>query len=103
MSDDDGYRGPATLTVDGRPISVHVVLDARYEPQDGRLHWFGRLRAAAESDGAPLGSVNGSVIELEAGAGPVPAQLGDVDPWGRIRVTGTGAPPYLIPAPPHTG
>lgn len=98
MSDDDGYRGPATLTVDGRPMPVHVVLDARYEPQDGRLHWFGRLRGP---DGGRLEAVNGAVVELEAGAGPVRAQLGDVDPWGRVRVTGTGPPPYLIPAPPQ--
>ena len=40
----DGYSGPATLTVDGRRVPVHAVLDARHEPQDGRLHWFGRLR-----------------------------------------------------------
>ena len=45
MSDTDGYAGPATLTVDGRAVPVHAVLDARHEPQDGRLHWFGRLRA----------------------------------------------------------
>ena len=44
MSDADGYAGPATLTVDGRAVPVHAVLDARHEPQDGRLHWFGRLR-----------------------------------------------------------
>jgi hypothetical protein len=96
MSDEDGYTGPATLTVDGRPIPVHVVLDARYEPQDGRLHWFGRMRTAAE--GTPLESAarDGTVIELQAGAGPVPARLGDTDPWGRIRVTGVGPTPYPV-------
>ena len=81
----DGYSGPATLTVDGRPVPVHAVLDARYEPQDGRLHWFGRLRGDVP---------RGVEVALDAGAGPTPARLGDVDPWGRVRVTGVGPPPY---------
>ena len=86
----DGYSGPATLTVDGRPVPVHAVLDARYEPQDGRLHWFGRLRAADLLGAVPAGAE----VALDAGAGPVAARLGDVDPWGRVRVTGVGGPPY---------
>jgi len=93
----DGYSGPATLTVDGRPVAVHAVLDARHVPQDGRLHWFGRLRAAP----GLLGPVPaGPDVALDAGAGPVAARLGDVDPWGRVRVTGVGGPPYPAPPPP---
>ena len=52
MDDDhDGYRGPATLTVDGREVPVRAILDARHEPQDGRLHWFGRVALDGEAHG----------------------------------------------------
>jgi Domain of unknown function (DUF4873) len=84
----DGYAGPATLTVGGRLVPVHALLDARHEPHDGRLHWFGRLVPAI--DPAPPA---GTEVALDAGAGPVAARLGDVDPWGRVRVTGVGPPP----------
>lgn len=100
MPDDDGhadgYTGPATLTVDGRAVPVHALLDARHEPQDGRLHWFGRLRAEETA----LGDLPATaVLLLDAGAGPVAARLGDVDPWGRVRVTGVGRPPYASHQP----
>ena len=99
MSDADGYAGPATLMVDGRAVPVHAVLDARHEPQDGRLHWFGRLRATDPADaGFDEGSA-GAVVALDAGAGAVRARLGDVDPWGRIRVTGVGPLPYPVSPP----
>lgn len=100
----DGYSGPATLTVDGLSVPVHAVLDARHEPQDGRLHWFGRLRPtphAPENAAGLLGAVRaGAEVALDAGAGPVAARLGDVDPWGRVRVTGVGGLPYPDPPPP---
>jgi uncharacterized protein DUF4873 len=91
-----GYAGPATLTIDGRAVPVHAVLDARHEPQDGRLHWFGRLRAAEGAWDAAAESVT-----LDAGAGPVAARLGDVDPWGRVRVTGVAPLPYRRVVHPH--
>jgi Domain of unknown function (DUF4873) len=96
----DGYAGPATLTLDGRALAVHVVLDARHEPQDGRLHWFGRLRAdGAGLDLADATAPRAAAVQLDAGAGPVAAQLGEVDFWGRVRVTGVGRPPYAVPEP----
>ncbi len=68
MSDPDGYMGPATLTVDGRAVPVHAVLDARHEPQDGRLHWFGRLCAADPA--LPVDKLSGASVALDVGAGP---------------------------------
>ncbi len=101
MSDDDGYRGPATLTVDGREVPVTVILDARHEPQDGKVHWFGRLTLDAEPEPAlrtALTAPNGA-LELRTGGGRGTARIGDVDPWGRYRVTGVGRPPYTLDHP----
>jgi hypothetical protein len=93
---EDGYQGPATLTVDGRDVPVTVVLDARHEPQDGRLHWFGRLTLERAAEPALLTALtsNGSHLELSTDGGRSEARIGDLDPWGRYRVTGVGRPPF---------
>lgn len=92
---EDGYSGEATLSVDGRELRVKAILDARHEPQDGRLHWFGRLVLPA---GSGPGNLSGDV-ELSTPSGRAPGRLGDVDPWGRYRITGVGTPPYHVPDP----
>lgn len=102
MSDDDeGYRGPATLTVDGHDVPVTVLLDARHEPQDGKLHWFGRLTLAEAVDPSVLTALSSSTstVDLRTDGGRSPARLGDIDPWGRYRVTGVGRPPFTIDDP----
>jgi hypothetical protein len=98
---DEGYAGPATLTVDGRDVPVTVLLDARHEPHDGKLHWFGRLTLAGAVEPAVLTALSSSTSTLElrtAGPGS-PARVGDIDPWGRYRVTGVGHPPYPLDNP----
>ncbi|MGQ0573089.1 MAG: DUF4873 domain-containing protein [Pseudonocardia sp.] len=91
MSDhEDGYTGPATLHAGGAELAAHVRLDARHEPHDGRLHWFGRLRLDA---GATL-PVAAAEVELRTPTGRAAARIGDLDPWGRYRITGVGTPPY---------
>lgn len=99
--DDDGYRGPATLVVDGRDVPVTVILDARHEPQDGKVHWFGRLTLSADPEPDVLSALtasNGS-LELRTDGGRSAARIGDLDPWGRYRVTGVGRPPYILDEP----
>lgn len=92
---DDGYTGPATLHVDGTALPVHAQLDARHEPHDGRLHWFGRVRP----DGDAVIPAGAAAVELATAAGRAAARLGDRDPWGRYRVTGVGRPPYALDDP----
>lgn len=100
MSDEheDGYAGPATLTVDGQEHPVEALLDARYEPHDGRMHWFGRVRLGPE-DPAQAGLASARDVELSTPGGRAKATIGDCDPWGRYRVTGVGAPPFIVEEP----
>ena len=103
-SDDhhDGYSGPATLTVDGRDVPVEAILDARHEPYDGRMHWFGRVRPApdVEADAELASAISAaSHAELATASGRAQARIGDADPWGRYRVTGVGPPPFRIEEP----
>ena len=86
------YRGPATLYLGETATTVHVRLSAQFEPVEGRFRWAGRTRP----DAALLGTVRAGAREavLQIGAVRVPVRLGDPDPWGGIRVTGTGKPPW---------
>jgi hypothetical protein len=93
---EEGYTGPALLTVDGRGFPVHARLDARHEPLDGRLHWFGRIRI---DDAIEAPDIRGGNVELSTEGGHAPAHIGDVDPWGRYHVTGVGPPPYRLDQP----
>lgn len=92
MADDheDGYCGPAVLSVGGRDLPVQVLLDARHEPQDGRLHWFGRMTLESE----PVPGMTSGRVELSTTTGRAEVKVGEVDPWGRYRVTGVGLPPF---------
>jgi uncharacterized protein DUF4873 len=92
---DEGYAGPAVLTVHGQDLPVHAHLDARHEPHDGRLHWFGRVRI----EGTAPEDLTSGTVELRTEGGRAQARIGDVDPWGRYRVTGVGAPPFRVDEP----
>ncbi|MFC4949451.1 DUF4873 domain-containing protein [Pseudonocardia sp. GCM10023141] len=99
----DGYTGPATLTVAGRALAVEALLDARHEPHDGRMHWFGRVRLspadAAETELVAAITAGTGPVELSTPGGRAAAKVGDVDPWGRYRVTGVGTPPFALDDP----
>lgn len=95
----DGYIGPATLHVDGQDLAAHVQLDARHEPHDGRLHWFGRLRFDPEVPVPPGFGAASADVAVTTPGGRAVARIGERDPWGRYRVTGVGAPPYTLGDP----
>lgn len=93
--DEDGYRGPATLLLDGVELAVTVTLRGNFEPVDGRYHWYGRLQpsdALAEKVGARK-----SPAVLRTPVGEAGGVLSEPDPWGRYRITGTSRPPFEIP------
>jgi hypothetical protein len=96
---EDGYRGPATLTVDGRDVPAQAMLDARHEPHDGRLHWFGRVVVDAGPEMLAALTAPNARVELSTDGGRAAARVGDLDPWGRYRVTGVGTPPFRLDEP----
>ncbi len=92
--DEDGYRGPATLTLDGTDFPVTVRLLGHFQPLDGWYHWYGRV-AADDALHAALGGSRASV-HVVTPEGSADGEIADVDPWGRYRLTGTSTPPYAL-------
>ncbi|MBH5333466.1 DUF4873 domain-containing protein [Streptomyces pactum] len=94
---EDGYRGPATLVIDGVEHPVSVLLRGHFQPIDGRYHWYGRLGADPELV-ERLGGGRVAAV-LRTAEGEASGELSDPDPWHRYRITGTQAPPFRIAGP----
>jgi hypothetical protein len=95
-SHDDGYAGPATLTVGPDVFKVRVDLRGVFQPIDGRYHWYGRIE---RHDGlaAALGTRR-AAGHLTTPGGSAPCELSDPDTWQRYRITGTSTPPFAVAA-----
>jgi hypothetical protein len=91
---DEEYRGPATLRVGDEDLAVSIRMSARFEPIEGRFRWAGRT--TPDDD---LRSRVGSGLrdgQLTIGKSPrTPVKLSEPDPWGGIRLSGTGTPPWF--------
>jgi hypothetical protein len=83
---EEQYDGPATIA----DSPVEVILRGHFEPIDGRFHWWGRIAATEHLDAER----SGSTITLVTPHGRAEGRLSDVDPWGRLRIAGTGRPPF---------
>ncbi|HKT00561.1 MAG TPA: FAD-dependent oxidoreductase [Rugosimonospora sp.] len=102
MSDSEDYAGPALLRTGEVDSPVEVSLSGHVEPLDGRYHWAGRIAPYPGLAELVRGGRGTAVATLRIGAGAaVPARLTEVDPWGGVRVTGTGAPPWPDQEPPE--
>ncbi|NUT34057.1 MAG: DUF4873 domain-containing protein [Hamadaea sp.] len=82
------YDGPALVG----DLAVTVHLAGRWEPVDGRFHWGGRIEPIPAV--AALVRAGRRETLLRIGDQQAPARLAEVDPWGGVRVTGVGAPPW---------
>jgi hypothetical protein len=86
------YRGPASLVVGDRAIPVTAVLAGNLNPLDGLFHWYGRV------SGVDLPRPGRTAAALTIGNESRPVRLEEVDPWGNLRVSGAGRPPYELSA-----
>ena len=91
---DEEYRGPASLRIGTDSRTVEVRLSARFEPLEGRFRWAGRTSpddVLRERVGAGLREAQLSI----AGSQAMGVRLSEPDPWGGVRLSGTGAPPWF--------
>jgi len=90
----DGYDGPAEIVDGDTVVPVTVTLRGQFDPISGKYHWYGRVAAAAEV--AALVADGARRVALRTPHAEVATSLSDVDPWGRPRVEGFGATPFLV-------
>jgi hypothetical protein len=93
---DEGYRGPATLVVEGAEFAVRVDLRGHFQPIDGRYRWYGRVEAHEELTAALGGKKRPAEVRTRHGSAT--GELSDPDPWQRYRVMGTSRPPFPVPS-----
>lgn len=88
------YSGPALLDAPGGDLPVTVVLGGYLDPIDGKFHWYGRVSAA---EGVELPDPGrGQVFLMLPGGRPARGILQERDPWGNLRITGVGTPPFPL-------
>src|SRR5262245_24748674 len=87
--EDEGFVGEAELDVDGRVVRISATLRGGFQPIDGRYHWHGRVGRTSDLDGG-----SGSEVVIRTPFGEAVGKLSDLDPWGRLRITGEGRPPF---------
>lgn len=92
---EEGYDGSAELAAgdgaDPVTLDVTVTLRGMFQPIDGRYHWYGRIAQHDDLDDV-VGS--GASVALRTPHGGASGRLSDRDPWGRYRISATGAPPF---------
>lgn len=78
-------------------MAVIVTLRGRFQPIDGRYHWYGRITANAELSELVGGKKTAALLRTPHGCAQ--GQLSDPDPWRRYRITGCGTPPLARGSP----
>ncbi|BBH69013.1 DUF4873 domain-containing protein [Actinoplanes sp. OR16] len=92
-TDEEEYRGPASLRLADAEIAVAVRLSARFEPIEGRFRWAGRTGPDDDLLRRVSGGLRTAVLVVDSRETPV--KLSEPDPWGGVRLSGTGTPPWF--------
>lgn len=93
------YEGTATLISEEREIWVNVHLSGQVQPIDGTYRWGGRIAAQPELQELAAGRARTVTVRTSESYSAQGA-LGEQDPWGGCRISGTGAPPFAVPTHP---
>ena len=91
---DEGYRGPAELDLGDTNISVNIRLSARFEPLEGRFRWAGRTTPDAGLHRRVGGGLRDALLTIP-GSPRRKVRLSEPDPWGGVRLSGAGTPPWF--------
>ena len=81
------FSGPAEIGAGEDAVEVMVDLRGGFQPIDGHFHWYGRV-------GGHDRLRSGDRVAIRTVHGAAEGRLSDVDPWGRLRIAGTGPPPF---------
>jgi hypothetical protein len=88
------YRGPAVLLIDDSSWPVDVRMSARFEPVEGRFRWAGRTGPDQSLRDRVAAGLREAVLSLPDSP-PLPVRLNEPDPWGGVRLSGVGRPPWM--------
>jgi hypothetical protein len=94
----DGYAGPVTVVAGEVTVRADARLTGQVEPVDGRFHWGGRLAPGPELAGLVRAGSPAALLRVDDGPW-CEARLAEVDPWGGIRVSALGSPPWTVEEP----
>ncbi|MBW6434712.1 DUF4873 domain-containing protein [Actinoplanes hulinensis] len=96
---EEEYRGPATLRIDDQgTVAVEVRMSAHFEPVEGRFRWAGRTGPDDLLRERVSGGLRKATI-IVPGSPETTVKLSDPDPWGGVRISGAGTPPWFAPLP----
>jgi hypothetical protein len=93
-SHEDGYSGDVSLHIAERDVTLRATLRGYFEPVDGRYHWYGRL--VADAGLAELVGTGKAAARVTTDHGSAECVVSDIDPWGRLRISGISTPPFPI-------
>ncbi|WP_433292018.1 DUF4873 domain-containing protein [Actinoplanes sp. CA-030573] len=91
---DEEYRGPATLRIGDADLPVEIRMSAHFEPLEGRFRWAGRTTPHEELRERVSGGLREARIAIP-GSPDAAVRLSEPDPWGGIRLSGAGTPPWF--------
>jgi hypothetical protein len=94
VTDDEEYRGPAVLRIDDADVPVQIRVSARFEPVEGRFRWAGRTTPDDALRERVAAGLREAVLTIP-GSPAAKVRLSEPDPWGGVRLSATGTPPWF--------
>jgi hypothetical protein len=93
-TNDEQYRGPATLRIGEQDLALQIRVSARFEPIEGRFRWAGRTDPVETLRERVAGGLREGLLTIP-GSAEQKVKLSEPDPWGGVRLSGAGTPPWF--------